>query len=57
MPAHCECKLLTEEYLEQVFALQSLGDGLGCLHSHGVPLQAQRSQALVLLDLTDQPLH
>lgn len=46
-----------ELYLELVFALKSLGNGPCCVHSHGVALQAQRSQALVLLDLTDQLLH
>lgn len=45
------------EYLEQAFALQSLGYGPGCIHSHSVPLQAKRSQTLVLLHLTDQLLH
>lgn len=46
-----------ELYLELVFTLESLGNGPCCVHSHGVALQAQRSQALVLLDLTDQLLH
>lgn len=57
MSIHCEYKAQTEENLEQVFALQSLCDSPSCIHTHSVALQAQSSQTLVLLDLTNQLLH
>jgi len=52
---YCKIRVCSSLYcvvhLKLVFVFQGFGNGLRRLHSNGVPLQAQRSQALVLDNL------